>query len=278
MSLFSRKRKEKQQNDRREDRQDKELPLKYHLSGIQGKGKKADQLDSWATVNDGDNSLAKEYGLMAIVVDGSCGREDAKAAGEEAVKTMVDCFERMDCTSEIPPQMQEAAGQVNRELFRRFGGEAAVSLTACMLFQNSLFYVNGGSCSLFLMRDQVLSRISSRSGLSREDCKQMSAVFSEDNAVADRVRKAFFEERSSGYFGMKTLSVDCMKKPFSLMPGDVLLLCSDGITETLSEEEIMESLKAESTEEICRSLSRKIQEHRKERQDNYTAIAIQASV
>ena len=61
--------------------------------------------------------------------------------------------------------------------------------------------------------------------------------------------------------------------PFLLQPEDALLLCSDGVSDTLTLKQIREAM-ALSSQACCDKLEEEIMAAGKPGQDNYTAIAM----
>ena len=67
--------------------------------------------------------------------------------------------------------------------------------------------------------------------------------------------------------------VDRNLRPFTLLPGDVLLLCSDGISGVLTPPELMEAMRLP-PDEGCRLLETMVREKALPEQDNFTGIMI----
>jgi serine/threonine protein phosphatase PrpC len=65
--------------------------------------------------------------------------------------------------------------------------------------------------------------------------------------------------------------VDRNTIPLKLQPGDTLLLLSDGVFGTLTEEEICACLTAD-VEESARRLEKAVSDHHRPHQDNFTAV------
>jgi protein phosphatase len=80
--------------------------------------------------------------------------------------------------------------------------------------------------------------------------------------------------RLSAFLGMDILEeIDYNRKPLRLRDGDVLLLCSDGISGVLQESEIMEAL-AFPPPEACARLNDAVARRGNPKQDNYTGLII----
>ena len=93
---------------------------------------------------------------------------------------------------------------------------------------------------------------------------------------SDKARAETDEDarRLSSFLGMGTVpEVDYNRRPFLLQPGDVLLLCSDGISGVLTPPELMEAMRL-MPDEGCRLLETMIGEKALMAQDNFTGTMI----
>ena len=80
--------------------------------------------------------------------------------------------------------------------------------------------------------------------------------------------------RLTSFVGIDDLKeVDFNLRPWTVKPGDVLLLCSDGISGILSPPELMEAMSLE-PHEGCALLETMVLEKQVPEQDNYTGVMI----
>ena len=77
----------------------------------------------------------------------------------------------------------------------------------------------------------------------------------------------------SEYIGKEDVKCDCTCIPFPLQPEDALLLCSDGVSDTLTLKQIREAMALE-PQACCDKLEEEILAAEKPNQDNYTAIVL----
>ena len=80
--------------------------------------------------------------------------------------------------------------------------------------------------------------------------------------------------RLTSFVGIDCLEeVDQSLRPLPLLPGDVILLCSDGISGILSPAELLEAMSLE-PDAGCALLETMVREKDLPEQDNYTGILI----
>ena len=111
--------------------------------------------------------------------------------------------------------------------------------------------------------------------------EKVSFTAGEDGWVCDQdgafpVEEAFQDPQAgalSEYIGKEEVTCDYTRMPFLLQPEDALLLCSDGVSDTLTLKQIREAM-ALSSQACCDKLEEEILAAGKPGQDNYTAIAL----
>ena len=94
------------------------------------------------------------------------------------------------------------------------------------------------------------------------------------------VEEAFQDPQAGGgggalseYIGKEDVTCDYTRMPFLLQPEDALLLCSDGVSDTLTLKQIREAM-ALPPQACCDKLEEEIMAAGKPGQDNYTAITL----
>ena len=64
----------------------------------------------------------------------------------------------------------------------------------------------------------------------------------------------------------------------NLKDGDVLILCSDGVGDVLTDEEVLYCLKGRNSQQACAMMDSMIENKQRQHQDNYTAIIIRCVI
>ena len=126
-----------------------------------------------------------------------------------------------------------------------------------------------GDSDLFLLREGRLLALNTRQEYVNElALRALGGAFPLEDAFRDAQAGALCE-----YIGKEDVRCDFTRIPFPLQSGDVLMLCSDGVSDTLTLRQLREAL-ALPPQECCDRLESDILAAKKAEQDNYTAIVI----
>ena len=174
---------------------------------------------------------------LFIVADGMGGHNAGDYASRCAVETMVDYIEN---TTETRPirLLDEAIQAANRAVVEKAASDRSMAgmgttLVACSIADDCLYVANIGDSRLYLLdegieqitRDHSLVEEMVRAGqLAREDARTHPEknVITRAVGIRNNLRVDFFD--------------------VALNPGDKILLCSDGLTNMVTDEEILEKV------------------------------------
>jgi serine/threonine protein phosphatase PrpC len=170
---------------------------------------------------------------LFAVADGMGGAQ----AGEVASRIAAGAFERgprnVDATAE--GQLEEIAQKANREIHRLAQEDSSragmgTTLTAAMLRDDEVAFGHVGDSRAYLLRDGQLKRLTKDHSLVEELRRQgrLTEEQAEEHPQRSIITRALGPEPS--------VNVDTMT--FPARDGDVFLLCSDGLTTMVSDEEI----------------------------------------
>jgi protein phosphatase len=196
------------------------------------------------------------FGMVADGVGGHMGGENASRAAVEAiadyVKETMNAFYGADESDETAffSALTEAAETCNQAVIKRAhdAGQptGATTLTLFVAVWPRLYLLHVGDSRLYLYRDHELQR------LTRDQTMAQDLVDSGVLAKEQAVRSPLAHVLTSAIGGSQT-SPDVSR--VDLRRGDVLLLCTDGLTKHVSDERIAERLGAmSSSEQVARAL------------------------
>lgn len=238
-----------------------ELLPELELANLQGIGNREEQQDAFGISH---MDRYEEDGLLAVLCDGMGGMTEGGMIAAETVSELVGIFPWAD-DSDIPGWISQRSTRV----YQQFRGHGGTTLVAVLLKGNRLSFWCVGDSDLFLLREGKLYGMNIR-----QEYKNDLVLRALDGAFP--VEEAFHDSQAgalSEYIGKEEVNCDYNRIPFFLQPEDVLLLCSDGISDTLTLKQIREAM-ALSPQACCDKLEKEILSAGKPNQDNYTTIVL----
>src|SRR5579875_1969013 len=172
-----------------------------------------------------------------VVADGMGGAQ----AGEVASQMVVDAFaEGMPQEGTPEERLSTVVQRANREIHSRSHSDAATAgmgttVTAAYLDEDSLALAHVGDSRAYLWRDGELARLTEDHSLVEELLR--SGRLTEEEAAEHPQRSVI-----TRVLGIEPIvEIDTFTYP--LRAGDVVLLCSDGLTSMISEQQVAEVLR-----------------------------------
>ena len=260
--IRKRKRKKKAESDGEEPVTEQPVPLPVlELANLQGIGSREEQQDAF-----GISRMARmeEDGLLAVLCDGMGGMAEGGRIAAETAAEMVAMFPWED-DGAVPEWVRQRSGRV----YQQFRGHGGTTLVAALLRGRSLSFWCVGDSDLFLLREGRLYALNVRQEFKNDlVLRALEGAFPVEDAFTDPQAGALSE-----YIGKEDVICDYTYLPFALEPEDALLLCSDGVSDTLTLKQIREAM-ALPPQACCDRLEEEILTAGKPNQDNYTAIVL----
>lgn len=240
------------------------------LGNVQGIGIRQEQEDSFAFSGATGATGSMKDGLFAVVADGMGGLEHGRACSEAAVEGLCALYAKLGGTPE-PEALRSGVEELNRALHQHFGGRSGTTAAAVFLQNGGVSWISVGDSAVFLRRG---------AGLYQLNCaqNQRNALYiqalSREPMEPEPARQDPDAPRLRAFLGMpSTPELDYSRRPLPLQLGDVLLLCSDGVSGVLSEQELLQVLSLPPADG-CGLLEDMIVNKHNSCQDNYTGILI----
>jgi serine/threonine protein phosphatase PrpC len=235
------------------------LPV-LEAANLQGMGERTEQQDAFAVSPLG---RYEQDGLMAVLCDGMGGMSEGGRIAADTVSDLLGQFPLPE--EEMLPWLQQRSAQVYRQ-FRGFGGTTMVCVR---LTGQRLSFWCAGDSDLLLLREGKLYRLNIRQEYVNDlILRSLTGAFLLEEAFQDRQAGALSE-----YIGKERVFADHTRRPFLLQPEDALLLCSDGVSDTLTAAQIRGAM-ALPPQACCEKLEQDILQAGRPDQDNYTAIML----
>jgi serine/threonine protein phosphatase PrpC len=194
---------------------------------------------------------------IAVVADGLGASKDGGTAARRAVDMMVDYFLARPQAWTPRRALTEFAGQINRLFFQesqiRYGApEVLCTLSVVALENGRLYGLNVGDSPVYLWRRGQLTRLSEVHSLAQDG---MQHVLTRAVGLSQAVEPHVFEH--------------------VLEDGDQILLCSDGVSATLSDEKLAALLSRGASARTIVNAAREIAAENVELRDDASAIQIE---
>lgn len=210
--------------------------------------------------------------VLALVCDGMGGARAGNVASTMAVDIIMDEFLAEEERSRTPERLKAAAASANRRIFQRAAGEErcagmGTTLVAALADGEEALILNEG--------DSRAYHLSEEGGIVRvtRDHSLVEDLVQRGELTREQARTHPHKNLITRALGAEPeLRVDVFRQPMAA--GDYLLLCSDGLSNVVSEQELLyEVIHGGEACTCCRRLL-EIALHRGA-PDNVTAVLIQ---
>ncbi|MCA9950472.1 MAG: protein phosphatase 2C domain-containing protein [Anaerolineales bacterium] len=183
-----------------------------------------------------DETTPTQLGELFIVADGVGGQQHGRAAADRAALTVHSVFYRLrQAQDPIREAIQEAILQANTAVIEESqqlgGGKMGSTIVTCIIDQDVLTVAHVGDARVYLLRAGQLRQ------LTRDDSwvqRQVDAgLLTPDEAANHELRNVVTQ-----VLGNKTDITVHLSDPIPLQAGDLMLLCSDGLYDVLSDRQM----------------------------------------
>lgn len=220
----------------------------------------------------------KKTRALALVCDGMGGMADGGRASRTAIELLVQAFLKVEKDPElnIPLFFRQAicaADRVISEFPKENGRGSGTTMVACIAEDNRLYWASVGDSRIYIIRGRQIRQVTRDHNYWL--CLQEKVAAGEltlEEAKANRSKDALIS-----YLGIGNISLmDINTEPFQLQYGDIVMLCSDGITKTLSDRQIQEIILADAVrpEQKAEALVEAATHTNSHSQDNTSVVLI----
>lgn len=245
---------------------------KLRVGNVHQKGARQSQQDAFGISDISNERLIKANGVFAVVADGMGGLSNGAEISAFITSYMLNAFSKSSMGTDASKALLKMTVNVNREVVRRLsqsGNEQSGStVVAAIINDRTLSFTSVGDSRIYLMRGGALFQVNREHNYGSElDEKAARGEITCQEAKEDTQREAL-----TSYIGMECMEkIDRNIKPILLIEGDRVVLMTDGVYRTLTEEEMEDALKL-SAEKAAMKLEALIMKKKKANQDNYTAV------
>lgn len=247
--------------------------MRYTLGNFQHIGARNEQQDAFGFSDPEDHHFVKHGGVVGLLVDGMGGMRYGAAAAQTAVRSFLSAYRQKVASESITHALERSLHTANEAVVefarqREAEGETGATLVAAVLHGEDLHWISAGDSRAYLVRDGHLYQLTADHTYGAELDKEVAAGTVDDHEAARHPER----DSVTSFIGMpEPPATDSNAQAFPLAQGDRVLLCSDGLYRTLSEEEIKSSLGGE-PQTACERLVQEVVNRNLAGQDNVTVV------
>lgn len=182
----------------------------------------------------------KKTRVMALVCDGMGGMADGGKASQTAIQMMTQGFKKIEKMPEVDipaffRQGIKAIDKVIHDFPKEDGKGSGTTMVACIAEDNKLYWASVGDSRIYIIRGNEMQQVTrDHNYWLRLMDKVKAGEMTMEEAQAKRRKEALIS-----FLGIGNVSLmDINTTPFEMKYGDVIMLCSDGITKTLTDSQI----------------------------------------
>ncbi len=194
--------------------------------------------------------LVKQKGRLYAVADGMGGHAAGEVASRQAISTLFKKYYASPAIG-IIERMKEAIKAANAEVHAQASLDRAkagmgATLVAAVLQSDDLYVANVGDSRAYLVREQSIEQVT-------RDHSWVNEQVQAGIITAQEAREHLYRNIITRSLGTK-LDVDIDFFQRKVRPGDVLVLCCDGLSNEIEDDEIARIVSANSAQESAQAL------------------------
>ena len=242
-------------------------------------GNRFNQQDSFFVTKSTAVSPFKLTRTFGVVCDGMGGLEAGDRASLTAVSMMKLAFDKLPKKRlDIPHFFSEMINYIDCEINSwddlKSDKGAGTTMVSVIIENRRLYWASVGDSSIFMFQDNTLKKITSEHNYKMYlDRLVENGSITKSEAEHDPRQNALLS-----YIGMGGVAYrDINSKPYNLRDGDMLVLCSDGVTDTVDEDELVKIILDNEDDAVkcCCAITDAVKAKKLEEQDNATVVIVQ---
>ena len=243
------------------------------VAALQAQGSRKNQQDAYGISDLNDSDLYAQRGMLAVVADGMGGLANGSVVSNLLVRVFQQGFQNGGVYVQPQDMLLDLAMRANAQVNQMLRGaeRSGSTLVAATVRNGYLHFLTVGDSHLYLYRGGALLQ------LNREHVYQEELAVKAVNRhiSAAKVHSDPQTHSLTSYFGIGSIpAIDRSVDGIKLIPGDRIVLCSDGVYGTLTQEQ-MEYALQKPLDEATKIMGDMIEGAAKQYQDNYTAVILE---
>ncbi|MFF0827650.1 PP2C family protein-serine/threonine phosphatase [Brevibacillus sp. NPDC003359] len=230
-------------------------------------GKREEQDDYFSTAT-------SSHGTIAVLADGISGLANGRLASTLAVTTFIREFTKLDNPKHMSLFFSRAASLANSEILQALrGSRGGTTLVAGVIVEDKLYWGAVGDSIITVFRNGEFIPINQKDIFeSVLEARFLSGEITKDEALEHPQKKQLIN-----YLGYENFqNIEIGREPFPLEKGDKVILCSDGVYDTLTEMELEQILFQNiAAHDAADQIIEAVESKQKANQDNATILILE---
>lgn len=182
----------------------------------------------------------KKTRVLAVVCDGMGGMADGGKASQTAIQMMVQGFKQIEKlpTVDIPAFFRQGIRAIDQTIYnfpKEDGKGSGTTMVAVIAEDDKLYWASVGDSRIYIIRGSQMQQVTrDHNYWLRLQEMVANGQMTKEEAMNKRQKEALISFLGIGNVNL----MDVNAQPFEMQYGDIVMLCSDGITKTLSDEQI----------------------------------------
>lgn len=211
-----------------------------------------------------------DFGIAAVVCDGMGGYKGGLFAAETASDTIMLHFKSLTKKSDTQKEIIESFRKANDAILKKSRKEKDLSMmgtTAALLIIKDAAFISAhlGDSRIYLIREGNISRLTKDHSRVQQLMDEMKISYEKAITMADR-------NAITQALGINDLSKPELSNPSEVYRGDTFLLCSDGLSNYVKDNEILDIILDCEPDKACEQLIYLAK--LRDGQDNITALIV----
>lgn len=179
---------------------------------------------------------------LGIVCDGMGGLAGGEIASRVALQSIADAWFAQSPVADIPDFFRKEAASADQKVYSQTAADgsrmqAGTTVVAAVVRGNGLYWLSVGDSKLYFIRGQEIQSLNVEHNYRLE----LNNRLREGSMTAQEyAAEEYRAEALTSFLGIGSLSeMDVSPRAYPLQDGDLILLASDGLYRSLTEEEIL---------------------------------------
>jgi protein phosphatase len=197
-------------------------------------------------------SFHGSYGELLIVCDGMGGHRGGEIASRLSVESIRTHFESLDNSFSPEIELKAAIQSANNTLIDTARNDPALyemgsTVVIILLRKDKAYVANLGDSRVYLCRDGIIKQLSKDHSLVQQMVD--SRMISKEEAKHHPQKNVITRSLGIGLQTEPELAAE-----IKIKPGDIFILCSDGLTAYVNDNEILNIVSTESVQDAANTL------------------------